>query len=313
MASVTGYTAQRMKSIEDNTVVSGSISGDNLILTKYNGTTITAGNVRGATGATGATGDVSLAMLKAAVPAGEVIIWLFAATPSGWLPLEGQTVTSASTLYPDLWAAAPTAWKSGTSLIMPDLRGRFMVGQNTADASFDVLLKKDGTKNLVAVAHNHAIDMHSHGIPDHNHNIDTHVHTTADHTHTVGTDSFQMVYRAPAVYADAPVTGQSYDTSTAMRDVGSAYTATRAFMWLGYQASGHTHTLSNASAGNTTNSQTGAEVTRYQWGGTSAHVPYGDTTGGNTGGLSTATGPVADGINANLPPYFTVRFLMRAY
>lgn len=47
MAVVTGYTASRMKQIEDESVVSGLVVGDNLVLKTRNGATITAGNVRG--------------------------------------------------------------------------------------------------------------------------------------------------------------------------------------------------------------------------------------------------------------------------
>jgi hypothetical protein len=53
MGIVTGLTAARMMAIEAASVVSGIVSGDNLILTKHDGSTINAGNVRGATGAPG--------------------------------------------------------------------------------------------------------------------------------------------------------------------------------------------------------------------------------------------------------------------
>jgi hypothetical protein len=56
MGTVTGYTAQRMKGIEDGTVVDGDVVGDNLILTKHDGTTINAGNVRGPQGPVGPDG-----------------------------------------------------------------------------------------------------------------------------------------------------------------------------------------------------------------------------------------------------------------
>lgn len=59
MATVTGYTAARMKSIEDNAVVDGSVDGSgHLILEKHNGTTIDAGSVIGPIGPTGPTGPV---------------------------------------------------------------------------------------------------------------------------------------------------------------------------------------------------------------------------------------------------------------
>ena len=52
MGTVTGLTSVRMLAIEAASVVSGAISGDNLILTKYGGGTINAGNVRGPQGIT---------------------------------------------------------------------------------------------------------------------------------------------------------------------------------------------------------------------------------------------------------------------
>ena len=56
MATVTVLTAARMLAIEAASVVSGAISGDNLILTKYDGSTINAGNVRGTSGTNGTNG-----------------------------------------------------------------------------------------------------------------------------------------------------------------------------------------------------------------------------------------------------------------
>lgn len=53
MTSITGYTKERMKAIEDNTIVSGDIVGDDLILTRYSGATLVAGDVRGPEGPAG--------------------------------------------------------------------------------------------------------------------------------------------------------------------------------------------------------------------------------------------------------------------
>lgn len=58
MATVTGFTADRMLEIEDTTVVDGEVVGDNLILYQRDGTPIDAGDVRGPTGATGGGGWV---------------------------------------------------------------------------------------------------------------------------------------------------------------------------------------------------------------------------------------------------------------
>lgn len=50
MATVTGLTAERMQEIIDATIVDADVVGDNLILTKDDGSTIDAGNVRGDAG-----------------------------------------------------------------------------------------------------------------------------------------------------------------------------------------------------------------------------------------------------------------------
>lgn len=57
MATITGYTAERMKEIEDSAVISGEVVGDELFLTRYDATTINAGNVRGPQGDPGDQGD----------------------------------------------------------------------------------------------------------------------------------------------------------------------------------------------------------------------------------------------------------------
>jgi hypothetical protein len=57
MATVTGFTAEKMLEIENETVNDGEIVGDNLILTTRDGTPIDAGNVRGPKGDKGDTGS----------------------------------------------------------------------------------------------------------------------------------------------------------------------------------------------------------------------------------------------------------------
>lgn len=69
MATVTGLTAAAMQAIRDGVIVDAEVIGGDLILTKYDTTTINAGPVvgpagadgsDGATGATGPTGPVNL-------------------------------------------------------------------------------------------------------------------------------------------------------------------------------------------------------------------------------------------------------------
>jgi hypothetical protein len=56
MATVTGFTAERMLVIENETVIDGEVQGDNLILQQRGGAQIDAGNVRGPKGDKGDTG-----------------------------------------------------------------------------------------------------------------------------------------------------------------------------------------------------------------------------------------------------------------
>lgn len=56
MPVITGYTAERMKQIEDETVIGGNIVGNDLLLARRDGQSVNAGRVTGATGPTGPQG-----------------------------------------------------------------------------------------------------------------------------------------------------------------------------------------------------------------------------------------------------------------
>lgn len=56
MATVTGFTADRMKEIEDTTVVGGRVDGEDLVLITREGTEFVAGSVRGPAGPPGSGG-----------------------------------------------------------------------------------------------------------------------------------------------------------------------------------------------------------------------------------------------------------------
>jgi hypothetical protein len=57
MATVTGFTASKMLEIENAAIVAGGVVLDDLILTRHDGTSFNAGNVRGPKGDTGDTGN----------------------------------------------------------------------------------------------------------------------------------------------------------------------------------------------------------------------------------------------------------------
>jgi hypothetical protein len=76
MATITGLTADRMQEIIDATIVDADVIGDNLILTKDDGSTINAGNVRGPAGSSTA-GGIAKVTAFPTVPAptdGDVVV-----------------------------------------------------------------------------------------------------------------------------------------------------------------------------------------------------------------------------------------------
>jgi len=96
----------------------------------------------------------SEAVLSTALPAG-FLGWTCAATaPVGWLLLDGATVAGGQTLYPKLWAVVPVGWQSGVDLILPDCRGRLVIGRDPADTNLDVVGDKTGGKTVTLVAGN---------------------------------------------------------------------------------------------------------------------------------------------------------------
>lgn len=151
MATVTVLTAARMLAIEAASVVDGDVVGDNLILTKHDGSTINAGSVRGPQGIQGPAGDVSTAQLtaavNAAVPIGTIVDYISTTVPTGWLALNGQTITNGETLYPLLWAVLPTGMKSGSNIILPDTQGRVTAGLDSGNIYFGSVGLKGGSYN----------------------------------------------------------------------------------------------------------------------------------------------------------------------
>lgn len=209
MASVTGFTAERMLAIENAAIVSGAIVGDDLILTHFDESTTNAGNVRGPTGSPGASVEDledQLATIEALLavfsPVGSVIDYIGTVAPTNWLAMTGQTVINGETLYPVLWSRIPTSMKSGSNIVMPDTRGRVSVGYNASDTDFNAIGETGGSKthtltqaelpaHLHSIAHNHAAEYTAIQSQNHTHNMG-HTHTTGttsggtNHTHTSG-------------------------------------------------------------------------------------------------------------------------------
>lgn len=111
------------------------------------------------------------------VPAGTVVATVSTSADTGWLLLNGQTVASADTTYPALWAVAPASWKSGTSLVLPNAANRAVFGQGST------ALGGTGGSNTVTIASGN-LPVHTHTI-DHNHPSTSATVTDPSHNHVV--------------------------------------------------------------------------------------------------------------------------------
>lgn len=205
MATVTGLTSARMTTMENATIIDGNIVGNDLVLVTKGGTNINAGNVRGPIGPSGAAFIICTSTTRPTLSAGEegktiyetdtnlIYVWhgtswfpLYSGPPPGsmfpWLgataPLNhvlmyGQVIANAQTSYPVLWANLDATFKSGSSLLVPDLRGRIPVGQDNmgGSAASRITSAVAGFSGLVlgAAGGNQSMQTHNHTSPAHDH------------------------------------------------------------------------------------------------------------------------------------------------
>jgi hypothetical protein len=164
MATVTVYTAARMKAIEDASVIDGEVVGDNLILTRFDESTIDAGNVRGPVGPVGSPN-----------PVGTFIMGGWEVDPDGYFLLDGSVIIGGVVTYPDLAACFPS-WVSGGNINLPNASGAVpMAGPTPGVVS--------GSMNHTILAAN--LPPHAHTGPSHQHSGPSHQHTGHYHNHDI--------------------------------------------------------------------------------------------------------------------------------
>jgi microcystin-dependent protein len=283
MATVTGFTAERMLAIENSTVVDGEIVGDNLILMTRDGTPIDAGVVKGDTGATGPIGPPS-------APPGIIRMFAGLIAPTGHLFCDGSLQLRAD--YPELFSAIGTQWGAGdgsTTFGIPNLQQRFPVGKGT-EAWADVVAEMGGSKDLIVVSHGHDMG-HTHAVANHSHNanhghtatawtadVDNHTHPGEGYPNNMGLVSRQNAY----------IYGSSNYFNVVIAPGGSG-----AQLWSGTSGLGGYHRHS-----------AGADVSPTNF----------DTkdSGAQTLTLVANTQPTgSSGADKNLPPYVVVNFIIK--
>lgn len=160
MATINGYTAERMKEIEDSAIVDGDVIGDNLVLKRFDGGEINAGSVRGPTGSPGISSEELADQLAIFDPPGIPKPYTGATAPSGY-GICDSVAEYTGTTYPVLAALYGTgsACINGTAAFgkfrLPNLRGRVLVGRDPAVAAFDTLHETGGSRDSVVVTHTH--------------------------------------------------------------------------------------------------------------------------------------------------------------
>lgn len=184
MATVNGYTAERMKQIEDSAIIGGTVVGDQLMLTRYDNTQINAGSVRGPQGIQGPIGATT-------IPAGAIMMWTTLTPPSGWLIANGVAVSR--TTYSSLFTAIGTTYGSGdgsTTFNTPNLTARVAVGYDASTVDFNMVGKTGGEAKHVLLPSEMAA--HYHTVEPPNTVTDTqgnHYHTSPDGYNFITTGS----------------------------------------------------------------------------------------------------------------------------
>jgi microcystin-dependent protein len=306
MATVTGFTAERMLAIENATVVDGEVIGDNLFLIRHDGGQIDAGNVRGATGPTGPIG----------VPVAPGIIAMFGGnvSPPGWALCDWAELSR--TTEAALFNAIGTSWGPGdgvNTFNAPMIQERIPVGKGTA-AWANALAKVGGSKDLIIVAHSHDMG-HVHSVAAHNHDM-SHGHTASS-----GWQSADHIQSGTVAANTVPGYAKSYYGGERIVTNSNSY-FDRAWQ-----------VFSNAGGGQDTGIQlrmlgelplTDTNHAHWNAGGVSANHYHDVSVGGFSGGTGTAGGQTlthtgstgsaiggAVGTDKNLPPYVVVNFIVK--
>ena len=83
----------------------------------------------------------------AVVPTGAILAWGAAAAPTGWVLCDGSSLLRAGT-YADLFAVIGTTYgyADGTHFNVPNMKGKVIVGYNSAETEFDALGETGGEK-----------------------------------------------------------------------------------------------------------------------------------------------------------------------
>lgn len=144
MATVTGYTAAHMDEIKNDTIVGATVTGDNLILTKFDTTTVNAGNVRGPIGPAGPGYSGVTSTTSLAIGTGSKVFTINTSTSAF---VTGARVRAANTATPTNYMEGIVTVSGTTMTMTSDLIG----GSGTFNAWTMSIIGNAGNAATIAV------------------------------------------------------------------------------------------------------------------------------------------------------------------
>lgn len=210
-ATSVGYAQLGTPGIADLAITTGKLANASVSNAKLTANAVDTSNIldNAVTSAKIADGTIALADLATAVqnllvPAGSLMPYIGAAAPTGWL-LHNQTVVGADVLYPSLWLIAPASWKSGTSLVIPNLADAVLAQTGGSAAALGAL---GGSMTVTLIEAN--LPPHAHAGPSHTHTFSGSTSTDGSHSH-----SYDKVDLGSGIDFGSVFGGTSSTTSTA--------------------------------------------------------------------------------------------------
>jgi microcystin-dependent protein len=178
-----------------------------------------------------------------AVPSGVISPFAGGSVPTGYVLCDGQSLNT--TTFANLFAVIGyTYGGSGSSFLVPNLRGRVPVGIDTSQDEFNVRGEVGGAKTHTLTAAQ--MPVHSHTTPNHSHTFSGTTSTNGNHSHGMQ-DSYNQ--GSPTSGPDSVFTGRANQ---------SGWGDTRYVFAAGNHAHSYSGTTSNASP--TTNTTGGGQA-----------------------------------------------------
>lgn len=200
-----------------NVTVSGAVASDEFAAYKTQATNTLNGSI------------ASLVL----VPVGSVVPYAGTNVPANWWVCEGQLLNRTS--YSTLFAAIGTSWGAGdgtTTFALPDLRGRTLVGQDSAAN------RTPAATAIGAAAGSATVALTTAQLPAHNHVVDPAVATTSSSgSHRHGISANVVLQKAQVGYPDEDIWGNGYNQTPAY-----AFPADDPDRWTTTDGA-HTHTV----------------------------------------------------------------------